>query len=360
MSRFLVHTASRARVRCLLGVLLTVPALPLVAADTVPTVHKPSPQTLTFMFENDLFGDSDRQYTNGLKLSWLSGDLHRLESRPGVPPWLLRLVERLNAFERRVIDDETRQFNLGFAAGQMMFTPDDTQATALLRDDRPYAGWLYGAITFVSKSREVADTLELQGGMVGPSALAREAQDLVHDIRDLPRARGWDNQLENEPGFVLFYERKWRLARARLIDDLGYDFITHAGLALGNVYDYAATGGELRFGWKIPNDFGTSLIRPGGDANAPTVSSVQARGLGAYLFTALSGRLVARDIFLDGNTVADSHSVDKKPLVGDLIVGASLVYRGYKLSYAQVFRSKEFDGQRQRHKFGSITMTVAF
>lgn len=345
----------------LLSLLLCCAATPLRAADAASAaLAKPSPQTWTFMFENDLFGDSDRQYTNGLKLSWLSGDLHRLESRPGVPPWLLALVERLNAFERRVVDDDTRQFNLGFAVSQMMYTPDDTQATALVRDDRPYAGWLYGALTFVSKSRNVADTLELQGGVVGPSALARQAQNLVHDVRDLPRARGWDNQLENEPGFVLFYERKWRLARARIVDDLGYDFITHGGLALGNVYDYVAAGGELRFGWKLPDDFGTSLIRPGGDANAPTASSVRIRGLGAYVFAAMTGRVVGRDIFLDGNTVADSHSVDKKPVVGDLILGGSLVYRSFKISYAQVFRSKEFDGQDRRHNFGSISLTFAF
>lgn len=148
-----------------------------------------TPQTYTFLFENDLFGDSDAQYTNGLKVSWLSGDLHRIESRPGVPPWLLGLVERLNAFERRVVDDDDRQFNFGFAVGQAMFTPDDIATSALVPDDRPYAGWLYGALTFVSKSRNIADTLEFQGGVIGPASLAKQAQNLVHDIRDIPRAR---------------------------------------------------------------------------------------------------------------------------------------------------------------------------
>ena len=30
--------------------------------------------TLSFYFENDFFGDTDRYYTNGIKLSWISPD----------------------------------------------------------------------------------------------------------------------------------------------------------------------------------------------------------------------------------------------------------------------------------------------
>ncbi|MEX2480276.1 MAG: lipid A deacylase LpxR family protein [Gammaproteobacteria bacterium] len=338
------------------GLLLSAWTAGVPAADNEAT----TPQTYTFLFENDLFGDRDAQYTNGLKVSWLSGDLHRLENRPEVPPWLLGLVQKLNAFERRLTADDRRQFNFGFAVGQQMFTPDDIQTSSLVVDDRPYAGWLYGALSFVSKTSRVADTIEFQGGVIGPASLAQQAQDLVHEIRDIPKARGWGKQLDTEPGFVIFYERKWRLQRMMFVDDLGYDFITHAGLALGNVYDYGAAGGELRFGWKLPDDFGTSLIRPGGDANAPTASSTRVRGLGVYGFAAVSGRLVGRNIFLDGNSFGDSHSVDKKLLVGDLIVGASLVYRSAKLSYAQVFRTKEFDGQRGTHNFGSISLSLSF
>ncbi len=319
------------------------------------------PQTFTLMFENDLFGDSDAQYTNGLKLSWLSPDLKALESDGAVPRWLLGLVTRLNAFERSLLGDEHRQFNLGFAVGQMMFTPNDTQSVALVADDRPYAGWLYGALAFVSKTDRVADTLEIQLGVIGPSSLAEDAQKFVHDVRDLPLPRGWDNQLDDEPGLVIYYERKWRLARAELVGKLGYDFIGHAGLAVGNVYDYVAAGGEARFGWRLPRDFGTSLIRPGGDANAPAIASgTRARGLGVYGFAAFGGRLVARDIFLDGNTFSSSHDVDKKHLVGDFILGASVVYRAVKLSYAQVFRTKEFDGQDRHHNFGSLSLSLSF
>lgn len=340
--------------------------LPLaaVAADDVPGEERiRGPQTFTFLFENDLFGDTDAQYTNGIKLSWLSPDLKNLETASAVPDWLLRIVRGLNAFEHRIVQDDTRQFNIGVALGQMMFTPEDTQSRALVVDDRPYAGWLYGTLSFVSKTDDVADTLDLQLGVIGPASLAEQAARLVHDIRDLPKHRGWDNQIENEPGVLVYYERKWRVFRTTLVTDVEFDFITHAGGAVGNVAAYLATGGEARIGWRLPHDFGTSLIRPGGDANAPTVVSQGsgiAHALGVYAFAGVGGRAVGRDIFLDGNTFKDSHDVDKKHFVGDLVVGASIVFRGTKLSYAQVFRTREFDGQDRKHNFGSISLSWAF
>jgi len=69
------------------------------------------------------------------------------------------------------------------------------------------------------------------------------------------------------------------------------------------------------------------------------------------------GRASTRSPHLAGGWSGD---VDKKPLVGDLVVGASIIYRSFKVSYAQVFRSKEFDAQGRRHKFGSLSLAFSF
>jgi hypothetical protein len=290
----------------------------------------------------------------------MSPNLKALGDAPGVPSWLLHAVHGLNAFEHAVLGENDRAFNLGFSVGQLMFTPGDTQAVKLVKDDRPYAGWLFAGLTLVSKTDWVADTFDMQVGMIGPASLAEDAQRLVHELRGFDVPRGWQNQLSNEPAFLLYYERKWRVLSGDVFSQFGYDLITHAGLAAGTVMDYGAAGAELRFGWNLPLDFGTSLIRPGGDANAPsTVSGAdgRGRGFGAYGFAALAGRLVGRNIFLDGNTFEDSHSVDKKIPVGDLILGGSVIYDGVKLSYCQVFRTREFDGQKRRFNFGSISVS---
>lgn len=67
-----------------------------------------------------------------------------------------------------------------------------------------------------------------------------------------------------------------------------------------------------------------------------------------------SGRLVLRNIFLDG------HSIDKKPLVGDLVAGIGITWRGLKLTCSQVFRSCEFEGQPDGHHFGSVSVPDSF
>ena len=349
--------------RQLIALVLLVSCTPCSAADAQTPLSEPGPQTLTVLFENDLFGDTDQQYTNGFKLNWMSPNLKALGDAPGVPHWLLRAVHGLNAFEHAVLGDSERAFNLGFSVGQLIFTPGNTQAVQVVPDDRPYAGWLFGGLSLVSKTDWVADTLDIQVGMIGPASLAEDAQRLVHELRGFDVPRGWQNQLSNEPAFLLYYERKWRVVSGAVFSEVGYDLITHAGLAAGTVMDYGAAGAELRLGWNLPRDFGTSLIRPGGDANAPSTVSGAAgrgRGFGAYGFAALGGRLVARNIFLDGNTFENSHSIDKKIPVGDLILGASVIYDAVKLSYAQVFRSREFDGQRRRHNFGSLSLSISF
>jgi lipid A 3-O-deacylase len=325
------------------------------AADKLPS----EAATITAIYENDLFGGHDNQYTNGMQVGLLSPDLAHYAEEKRLPRWLLPIVVRLP-----FINVPNSQHNIGVVVGQQTYTPKDTQTRDLIVDDRPYAGWLYGGLAFISKNEISLDTLEFQIGVVGPASQAEEAQKFVHDLRDIPAPKGWDNQLENEPGVALVYARKHRLLRSTNPTGWGYDVIAHGGGVLGNVYTYLNTGGEVRFGWNVPGDYGTSIIRPGGDTNAPTSVNdprlASHRKFGIYVFSSLSGRLVLRDIFLDGNTFQDSHSVDKKYVVGDVVAGLSIATGGWKFSYAQAWRSREFDGQDRIHNFGSISASYTF
>ena len=140
--------------------------------------------------------------------------------------------------------------------------------------------------------------------------------------------------------------------------------LPYVGGALGNIYTHAALGSELRVGLNLPDDFGTPVIGPSDSTPSPVEGAeqeVRSRlDLGLYLFARAEGRLVARNIFLDGNTFADSHSVDKKPAVADLSVGASVNYKNSKVTYAVVYRTEEYYGQNGPQIFGSITLNFAF
>ncbi len=324
---------------------LAVAPLPAPAADK-------ERGTFTLQFENDLFYGADRHYTNGLRGSWVSPP-HRDTVNP--VPWVRGLLEWLSLKR----NNRTR---LGLALAQEMYTPADRRRTDLILDDRPYAGWLYGAMSLHTVSginafgfAEMLDSIELNMGIVGPHAYGQQAQDLVHDIRVIDRFDGWRNQLKDEPGLLLMYERKWRgKPRSTWPANLEFDMVPHMGASIGNVLSHVNLGGAFRYGYHLPWDFGPpSLIK-----GMRTLDARRRReGWSWYGFAGAEGRYVAHNIFLDGNTWRRSHSVDREPLVADLSLGLAFERGPFKIAYTGVLRTREFAGQPDNTRFGSISLS---
>ena len=314
--------------------------------------------TLSIYIENDSFAGTDRQYTSGVKLGWSSPDLENYSDTPYASPFL-PLFNHLP-----FINNRAYQKNLVFTLGQNIYTPDNTESFAPVKGDRPYAGWLYLGVGVVWKTAEVRNSLVLNMGVVGSWSLAEEAQRLVHDTLGQGHPNGWHNQLHNEFGIVAVYEREWRWPRHDRRAGLNWEFLPHAGAAVGNVQVYANVGGELRAGWNLPDDFGTAQIGPAATTSTPVDGRQAAQrsrhNLGFYIFGRADGRAVAHNIFLDGNTFGNSLSVDRKPLVADLSVGAAINYKNTKVAYAFVYRTKEFYGQKEPQIFGTLSMNFAF
>ncbi|MFT5172826.1 MAG: lipid A 3-O-deacylase [Gammaproteobacteria bacterium] len=323
-------------------------------------------------FENDLFADTDSQYTNGIKITAVSPDLNSLfKQRDDLPTWLRALLP-LEHLPFETHEKVTRTF--AFSLGQNMYTPNDTTQRALIANDRPYAGWLYLGATFQTRSEDQQDTFDAQFGVIGPYSFAQESQEQIHRLRGFSVPQGWNNQLRSEPAVVLAYERTWRhRLGGRMRAGPAVDLLTRAGGAIGNVAVYASSAAQVRAGWNLPLDFGYSVIRPGGVSQISTLPQANNRGdtsdqhallrtprWSAYAFLGAEGRMIGRDIFLHGNTWRDSHSVDHKPFVADLMAGVTMSLVGLKISLARVLRTREFRGQSVNHRFGSITVSYAF
>jgi hypothetical protein len=310
----------------------------------------------TAYFENDVLGNTDRYYTAGTKLSWLSSDYSAWKQREGMG----QVGERLP-----LVNEPGTQKNFGFAIGQNIYTPQRKDLVVPDPTDRPYAGWSYLEFSFLSKSDTRLDTLTFQPGIIGPHSYAKQVQREVHRIIDTEQALGWDSQLKDEFGLNIVFERKWRLYSRPVADILGVDFVPHVGASLGNVQTYANAGGTVRIGLNLPSDFGVQLIRPGGGGSTPS-NDLDPRvslkkNFSCFLFGGADGRAVARDIFLDGNTFRDSPSVDKKNFVADLSYGAGVIAGRWQLTFTQVTRTQEFKGQPDRtNNFGSVTLSVAY
>jgi hypothetical protein len=82
------------------------------------------------------------------------------------------------------------------------------------------------------------------------------------------------------------------------------------------------------------------------------------RSFGIHAFFSIDGRAVLRDIFLDGNTCKDSHSVEKRYFVADMGAGMGISAKRFKLTYGVIYRTKEFKTQSSNgHFFGTLLLT---
>lgn len=321
---------------------------------------------ITAQVENDLFANlepTDRHYTNGVQLTFLSAEQERLPGLLGDLATLRvpLLSEGYSATTHRI----------GFGIGHAIFTPENITATALQPNDRPYAAWLHATLTLQTKwSRETGnpnqatsafqDQWKIDVGIVGPAAQGERVQNTVHEIIDSQNVNGWNHQLPNEVGLNVSFERAWNSPDLVLVDDSDFkiDAIPYAIAAVGNIQTYVGTGAIIRIGQKFATDFGPPRIYPGfGGSEA---FNNEGNGFSWYLFAGAEGRLVGRDMFLDGTLFSSSHSVDRKDIVGDFRLGAVLQYDRYRLSVTQVQRTREFFGQPHPDMFGAITLGVAF
>jgi hypothetical protein len=323
----------------------------LMTGESEAQTSPDSGRIVNFQLENDLFGGgTDRHYTHGSRISVLSS--HELTDfeKDFKKSFYSYLPESFRPDSRRI----------GFILGQNMFTPEDISRSDLIEDDQPYDGWLYlGASVVAEKTsgeRPYLDNLEINIGMIGPAAQAEVIQTEVHRIKGVQLPNGWEHQLENELGFVMYYERKWPNRTDGDIWGIKADFMPSTGFALGNVYTYGTVGATVRIGSNLQGDYGPPLIRPGLSGSGFFKPNGE---FSWYLFAGVQGRVVGRNIFLDGNSFQSSHSVDKKIIVGDLQVGFMITfYEHFRLGFTNVFRMKEFKGQKEGDEFGSINLSV--
>ena len=315
-----------------------------------------TPPEINFRVDNDLLGgeDQDQGYTNGAVITFVSPNLVDYTDDPCLP----RLARWVNNYLERLRPGEFEQQNMIFSFGQALYTPTDFTRSDLIEDDRPYAAVLMGSFGYNARSGDRLRTTQLGIGVVGPAAGGKLVQNAVHDALGDERFQGWSNQLHNEPVFKLTHERmrRWPADASRNADGWGWDAISHHGGALGNLATYANIGSEVRFGWKLPDDFGSTPLRPAGENTAPTRGG-RSSGWSTHLFLTTDGRWVLRDITLDGNTFRNSHSVDKRPFVADIGYGLAIMKGRWKFALARYHRTREFDQQKETPVFGSFTIS---
>lgn len=300
--------------------------------------------------ENDLFGGTDRNYSNGLRLE-------RVRPANDITPGLKWIANRIP-----VLDLNRTELRQGFALSHTIFTPEDISVVTPDPNDRPYAAWLYGSGTVVGTTRlgprqMVQDVLQVNVGVVGPSAGGQFVQENWHDLIQAVEPRSWDSQLKDEFGVEITAQRTRKFEGQTLPLGLETDYALHGGVTLGNVRTYASVGAMARIGLDLSADFGPPRIRP---ALAGAGVFKPGQPFGGYVFAGLEGRAVGRDMFLDGNLWRDSPRVeDRRDFNADLQAGFALHQGDVQVAFTYVYRTEEFVAQSGPQRFGAVSVSIA-
>ena len=184
------------------------------AAEPKPADDVRAARGWTFNIDNDLFafGANDRDYTAGLSVAF-----------PGKAKGLARALDWIDARTGRRNDDRPIRSD-SFAAGLLLFTPNELEAAEPLPDDRPFATLTYLASSkLVRESPRTAYQSSLTVGFLG-LPLVEQLHRGTHDLLGLREPRGYPHQISDggEPTF------RYSRSRLRLLSD---------GLFEGRPYD---------------------------------------------------------------------------------------------------------------------------
>ncbi len=306
-------------------------------------------ERFSFNLENDADFETDIGYTHGGRFSLLFFREDSTDSWLNIP---FSAPQNSSNF-------------ISFTYANQMYTPYDLDADNLITDDRPYAGYAYLEFGLHQATTSSLSSLSLQVGVVGPSSGMEDLQIFFHDILDARHSAGWDYQLKDEFAFNLNYTHKWYL---EVNDYYGVEsiLVPYSGAELGNVSIKASAGALYRVGFNIPKDYGMSSLDEAGYSSISIKSKSVLAPLTSWhthLNLSVGTNLILRDIFLDGSSFEDSHSIEKNNYNVYLGAGISLRYKKFSIDYQHYYYTKEYE-VRGKHKeylgYGSLIFNYEF
>lgn len=327
-----------------------------------------TPRSFTFYAENDVLyffsedGATDKHYTDGVQASW---------SAAAWPRWLRRVNSKWwpgKACDPRHLDEDPNACGVySIGIGQTMYTPRDLRRADPNPDDRPYVGWTYLIANLHSLRERHRLGLDLQAGIIGPGAGARQTQSMAHwwwaPGAILPQ--GWSNQLQNQIGanVGLRYAYQWSHTRK---GGWSVEASPRVHLQTGSVMTAARAGGRIRAGWNMPPEFLLTRI-PVTLSEADTADGRPRLWIAAT--AELEGRAVAHNALITGG-YADGdlwrENLELNRFGRDVLWGFAIGSGGFSLSHQWVRRSSEFGTPNAEfpvpdrdHRFGITTVTLS-
>ena len=272
--------------------------------------------------------------------------------------------DSLNAFQRITgFDDaEKVQYNYGFSLTQLMFTPEDFSSITQPEDQRRYAGWAALGFSLHTKDDKLLNSVEFMFGITGKYSYAQEAQDFIHDLRDIDKFLGWEDQIPTEVTFDLSFVQKRRMQTIHLTNALGIDGYNEWGARLGTFRTTAHIGGLIRFGFHLPTDFSDPRLSENSYVNKYySIDDVEESNWSLFLLGGFKATVIAHDATLDGPLFHDfSTGNTREPFVGEVYAGIGWRIHSVEISYAHTWRTEEYEEQLSDSNFGTVSVRLQF
>jgi hypothetical protein len=223
---------------------------------------------------------------------------------------------------------------------QEIYTPEAKRWHRGVADRAP-TGRLLLSLAKHDMTPAAFQTLELMAGVRGPSAHGRESAEAIHQVIPAPFV-DWTRQLPDEFDGTLVAARSQNLWGPMKL---------HFGAQLGTQMVFAHAGFEARFGG-APESAGR-LLR---FAATPDL----ARGAGWSAYAGASVRGVGRNELLSSNYDTGGPALARDSRVTRIAAGVAWSASWGAVTFDLAQDSREFEQQREPHRFGSLAVHVTF
>ncbi|NQV76320.1 MAG: lipid A deacylase LpxR family protein [Bacteroidetes bacterium] len=285
-----------------------------------------------FRTENDsyLAGGKDRYYTNGLLLTFRTAlDQSKLRNK------------KLN------------KMILEFEAGQKIYNPQSGRILDIVYVDRPFAGYLYaGAALNLLYNSENNLKLSVQSGTIGPAALAKEVQELMHNGFGFYQISGWQWQIKNELAINATAAYNYLINRS---SSGKLDFSAKSYINIGNTFSGAGAGIMLRTG-AINPFYNSASLQSRLSKNNPQKDQHNRE---FFFYAKPMLHFIAYDATIQGGLfIKDKGPVvfDIKPVVLSQQVGAIYSQNRFTVDFSIILKTREVESIAKPHQFGSIAL----
>jgi hypothetical protein len=308
--------------------------------------------TASLSWDNDLFADRDRGYTNGLKVAVLGRSAERHQQCRFC---LARRVRDLGSALPGV-GDADRQHALSFSLRQLMTTPENIEAERPdFATSTPYMGYLNARAGLWSWNQGRITGYSVMVGIVGPESRAQDSQELVHDLTGSTQPRGWDYQLGTDVvgGVEIVHARRFFAAGAS--GEREHDLSWFGSARGGNFMTNVRFGLAWRTGVHLPVNFVPDYTGISSSVGLP--GALDAAGRGWMLFAGIQAEWIPW-FYLEEES--GPYDYKQRSLVGHAGGGVGWHTPGFQVTLTLRASTAQTRIRDRSLSFGNIALTWGF